>query len=72
MQTSGRELLLLAARHGQQRALEELTRARADCDAASRFALLEHDYAAARMIIRAGQLPLPFSDVMDDGESVFR
>ena len=67
VQASGRELLLLAARHGQPGALEELTRAGADCEAASRQALGEGDYSAARLIVRAGELTLPCSVMLEDG-----
>lgn len=71
VQSSGQELLLLAARHGQQGALEELARAGADCDAASHQALSEGGYAVARLINRAGGVPLPFSELLDDGQTIF-
>ena len=72
MQSSGTELLLLAARTGRQGPLQELLGAAADGgQAAARQALGESEYTVARDIIRAGGLSMPISDLLDAGETIF-
>ena len=71
VQSSGPELLLLAAQQDQPGALEELVRAGADCRAAVEgHALRVRDFTTARRIIRAGGVSLPFS-LIDDADKIF-
>ena len=52
--------------------LEELLHAGVDGAATANRALSECEYDTARLIIQAAALPLPFSVMLDPGETVFR
>ena len=71
--TSGMELLRLALRMGRQGLVLELLAAATDGgQAAVRLAFEDHDYALARDIIQAGELPCPISELFDrPHETVF-